>query len=133
MRSERRPIVTPSDSHVRLVQAFQELDFEFEQSVSSGARQTVGFSDDGVLEVVTTSRTTVSLLVSSSTQPRVAARCATCLATVASVMRVEFMEWLAGCLKEGGRAAPWRASRAFGSAKVSVEYFCTDAILVSVQ
>jgi hypothetical protein len=95
--------------------------------------RTLGFAPESVVEIVDGPPAAVSLLFSASTKPRSQAQSAVCIATLVSVLGVDFSGWLSRQIHGHGLASPWKSSRRFGRARVSAEYLTGDAVLLTIE
>lgn len=119
-------------SYLDLIATFEQMGFHFDHAANA-AGSTRGYADEAVLDVTVGTRTTVSLLISMGGSQHMAVSSAVLLATLATSTRVAFTDWLLWRLRTRGLNGPWRATRHFGSTKVSADYFCADALLVTIE
>ena len=134
MRRSRAASSLSEQTADELIAAFSGLDFEFEDIVApDGGRGSRGFARNAIVEVAGGPASTVSLLVSTEAGTPSITSSAVCLATAASVLRIDFMGWLAGVMASRGQGEPWTASALCGGQRVIAEYLGSDAILVTFR
>lgn len=109
-----------------LISAFEALEFEFDHGET-----TRGYSTDAIIEIGLEKSAPVCLLLSTGGR-QTSPRCAVCLATIGSVLQIDFTQWLANRMHRLGFTRPWKTSQDFGTATVQAEYFCADAMLLTI-
>jgi hypothetical protein len=122
-------------AHLALVRELSRLDFEFDQRPEHPYRIR-GFAPDSVVEIAEGPPLHVTLLFSASTSQRSLIRSTMSLVALASVLGVDFTDWLAAEIRRnqaGGSDEGWRTSRRFGRCRVHAEHLSSDAILLTVE
>ena len=122
-------------AHLALVRELARLDFEFDAQPARPARRFVirGFTADSVVEVSAGPPLSVTLLFSAEADQHSLVRSTLSLITLASVLGVDFTDWLAGQLRRRGRAVPWRAGRRFATGHVRAEHLGRDAVVLTIE
>jgi hypothetical protein len=116
----------------RLISAFESMQFQFEPE-PAGDGPTRGYASDAVIEIDLMQASSVSLLIGIAAESPARTRGAVCLATLASLLRVDFTPWLSRKINTNGFASPWKVSRTFGATLVQAEYFCNNAMLLTIR
>ena len=120
--------------HMAVVRALAQLEFEFDvEPEGRHADRIVGFAPESVVEVIEGPPLMVSLLFSASDQRKSLIRSTMSVVTLASVLGVDFTQWLSRQIEQRGLAAPWRSTRRFGWARVSAELMSRDAVLLVIE
>jgi len=122
-------------AHLALVRELARLDFEFDTGPARLARRFVirGFTADSVVEVNVGPPLSVTLLFSAEADQPSLIRSSLSLVALASVLRLDFTDWLASEIRRRGHAAQWRSSRRFAGGQVSAEHLGRDAMLLSIE
>jgi hypothetical protein len=114
-----------------IMSALIPLGFDFAQhEVATGCVR--GYTTDAVIEIRSDDET-VSFLFSNSEDIRQLVRSAVYMATLSSVVGIDFPPWLARQLSGRCSAAPWRRSRKFGETRVTVQSLCGDAVILTLE
>lgn len=125
---------TPTRITQAVIAAFRALHFDFEEHVApDGVQRTRGYANGAIVEVDVRRAATVSLLVDTSSRQPSVIFSAMCLATVSSVLNVDFTEWLSNLIRQRGLGQRWKATRIVGGNRVSAEYFGSGALLITVE
>ena len=116
-----------------VVNALRGLDFEFEHLSQRDVTGMRGFAPEIVIDVVTGSLLEVTMLCSTSMRRSSIIRSSLCMATLADVLGVDFTGWLARQMAKHDNDARWKASRRFGSSRMSAELLSLDAMVITIQ
>lgn len=122
-------------AHLALVRELSRLDFEFDAQPELPYRIR-GFAPDSVVEIAEGPPLHVTLLFSASTAKQSLVRSTMSLVALASVLGVDFTDWLATELRQNQPDATgdgWRRRRRFGRCRVQAEHLSCDAILLTIE
>lgn len=127
-----RHVLRDLPAHLALVRELARIEFEFDSPADRPYRIR-GYAPGSVVEVIAGPPLGVTLLFSADDDRPSLVRSTLSLVTLASVLGVDFTDWLAGELRRRGRAACWRAARHFAAGVVRVEHVGRAAMVLHIE